>query len=456
MVLEKLGASLKNTLQKIARSVFVDEKLINELVKDIQRALLQADVNVKLVFDLSNKIKERALKEETPGALTKKEHLINIVYEELTNFLGGEKEEIKFSEKKPNKIVLVGLFGSGKTTTTGKLAKYFMKRGLKVSLVGLDVHRPAAMDQIEQVGKQVNAPVFIDRTEKDPIKIYKKFEPEFDKFDLLIVDTAGRDALSEDLIQELKKVNDTVKPDEILLVISADIGQAAQKQAEAFHNAGAITGVLVTKMDGTAKGGGALSACAVTGAPIKFIGTGEKVDDLEAFNPKGFVGRLLGMGDLEALLEKAKEAITTEDAEDMKEKLLKGDFNLLDLYKQMQAMRKMGPLGKVMEMIPGMGQLSLPKDMLQVQEGKLKKWRYAMDSMTKIELEVPEKIDISRLDRISKGSGIQVSEIRELLKQHKQSKKLVKMMKGSLEGGDAKKMMKKLQQQMKGGKKLKF
>ncbi len=452
MVLEKLGASLKGTLQKIAKSVFVDEKLLNELVKDIQRALLQADVNVKLVFDLTNRIKERAQKEETPGALKKKEHLINIVYEELTKFLGGEKDELKFSDKKPNKIVLVGLFGSGKTTSAGKLAKYFMKRGLKVALVGLDVHRPAAMDQLEQVGKAINAKVFIDREEKDPIKIYKKFEPEFKNFDLLLIDTAGRDALSEDLITELRKVNEVVNPDEILLVISADIGQAAQSQAEAFHKAGAITGVLITKMDGTAKGGGALSACAVTGAKIKFIGTGERADDLEAFNPPGFVGRLLGMGDLEALLEKAKEAISTEEAEDMKEKLLKGDFNLIDLYKQMQAMKKMGPLGKVMEMIPGLGQLSLPKEMLQVQEGKLKKWRIAMDSMTKEELEEPENIDISRLERISKGSGIPVSEIRELLKQHKQSKKLVKMLKG----GDPEKMMKRLQKQMKGGGKLKF
>ena len=312
MVLEKLGESLKGTLKKIAKSVFVDEKLLNELIKDLQRALLQSDVNVKLVFDLTNKIKQRVQKEETPGALTKKEHLINIVYEELTNFLGGEKEEIIFGEKKPNKIVLIGLFGSGKTTSSGKLAKYFMKRGLKVALLGLDVHRPAAMDQIEQIGKSLNVQVFIDRKEKDPIEIYKKFEPEFQKYDLLIIDTAGRDALSSDLITELKKVNDVAQPDEKLLVISADIGQAAQKQAQAFHEAGAITGVLVTKMDGTAKGGGALSACAITDAPIKFIGTGEKSEDLEAFNPKGFVGRLLGMGDLEALLEKAKEAITEE------------------------------------------------------------------------------------------------------------------------------------------------
>ncbi len=453
MVLEKLGESLKGTLKKIAKSVFVDEKLLNELIKDLQRALLQSDVNVKLVFDLTNKIKQRVQKEETPGALTKKEHLINIVYEELTNFLGGEKEEIIFGEKKPNKIVLIGLFGSGKTTSSGKLAKYFMKRGLKVALLGLDVHRPAAMDQIEQIGKSLNVQVFIDRKEKDPIEIYKKFEPEFQKYDLLIIDTAGRDALSSDLITELKKVNDVAQPDEKLLVISADIGQAAQKQAQAFHEAGAITGVLVTKMDGTAKGGGALSACAITDAPIKFIGTGEKSEDLEAFNPKGFVGRLLGMGDLEALLEKAKEAITEEDAEDMKSKLLKGDFNLIDLYKQMKAMNKMGPLGKVLEMIPGLGQLNLPKDMLKVQEGKLTKWKFAMDSMTKKELEEPENIDVSRLERISQGSGISVKEIRELLKQHKQSKKLVKMMKGGADG-NPEKMMKKLQRQM--GGKLKF
>lgn len=450
MVLEKLSSSLKGTLSKIAKSLFVDEKLINELVKDIQRALLQADVNVKLVFELTNRIKERIKSEETPGALTKREHLVNIVYEELTRFLGGEKSEIALSDKKPNKIILLGLFGSGKTTTSGKLAKHFMKRGRKVALLGLDVHRPAAMDQIEQVANQIKAPVFIDREEKDPVKIYKKFEPELNKFDLVIIDTAGRDALSEDLIDELKRVHEVAKPDESLLVISGDIGQAAQSQAQAFHDAGAITGVIVTKMDGTAKGGGALSACAVTGAPIKFLGVGERVDDLEAFNPKGFVGRLLGMGDLEALLEKAKEAITEEDAKDIEKKLLKGEFNLMDLYNQMEAMNRMGPLGKVMEMIPGLGSLSLPKDALKVQEGKLKKWKYAMNSMTKEELENPEKINAERIERISKGSGVSTNEIREMIKQYRQSKKMVKMLKGE----SPEKLMKKLGR--KAGPKLKF
>ncbi|MFC1704731.1 signal recognition particle receptor subunit alpha, partial [Nanoarchaeota archaeon] len=271
MVLDKLSSSLKNTLKKIAGAVFVDEKLINELIKDIQRALLQADVNVKLVFELTKKIKERALKEETPGGLTKKEHLVNTVYEELVNFLGKEGHKIEPKEK-PFKIMMVGLFGSGKTTTTGKLARFFTKRGFKVALVGLDVHRPAAMDQIEQVGKQANVPVFTKKGEKDAVKIWKEFEEESNKYDVVIVDTAGRDALSKDLIEEIEDVNKEVQPNERLLIISADIGQAAQSQAEQFHKSCNITGVVATKMDGTAKAGGALSACAVTKAPIKFIG----------------------------------------------------------------------------------------------------------------------------------------------------------------------------------------
>ncbi len=448
MVLEKLGESLKNTLSKIAKSMFVDETLINELVKDIQRALLQADVNVKLVFELTQKIKDRSLKEQTPHGITKKEHLVNIVYEELVRFLGGEKNELKIADKKPNVIMLVGLFGSGKTTTTGKLAKYFTKRGKRVALLGLDVHRPAAMDQLEQVGKGAHTPVFIKRGEKDPAKIYKEYEKQFKDFDVLIIDTAGRDALSQDLIQELKEVHSLAKPDESLLIISADIGQAAQAQAKAFHDAGAITGVMITKMDGTAKGGGALTACSVTGAPVKFIGVGERIDDIEQFNPKGFVGRLLGMGDIEALLEKAKEAITEEEAKDLQSKLLKGEFNLLDLYQQMEAMSKMGPLGKVLEMVPGFGQIQMPKEALQVQEGKLKTWRHAMNSMTKNELEDPEVIDAGRIDRIAKGSGISANEVRDLLKQYRQSKKLVKMLKGA---GSPEKLMKKLGGRAKGG-----
>ncbi|MFC1768402.1 signal recognition particle protein Srp54 [Nanoarchaeota archaeon] len=439
MVLEKLGASLKGTLQKIAQSVFVDEKLINELVKDIQRALIQADVNIKLVFDLSKKIKERIKEEKTPTGLTKKEHLINIVYEELVIFLGGEPYKVEV-KKKPFNIMLVGLFGSGKTTTSGKLAKHFMKRGLKVALVGLDVHRPAAMDQLEQVAKSINASYFIQKN-KTAVEVYKQFEKEYSKFDVVIFDTAGRDALSDDLIKEIKDLNALIQPDESFLIISADIGQAAQKQAETFHASCKITGVIPTKMDGTAKAGGALSACAITKAPVVFIGVGEKVDDLEPFNPKGFVGRLLGMGDLEALLEKAKGVYSEEEAQDLGKKFLKGDFSLLDLYEQMSAVKKMGSLSKLAEMIPGFSQLKLPKDMLEVQEGKLEKWKIAMQSMTKEELEEPEIISASRIDRIAKGAGLDVKDVRELIKQYRQSKKMVKMFKGNK--GDMSKMMKK-------------
>ena len=447
MVLEKLGSTLRESLSKIAKSLFVDEKLINELVKDIQRALLQADVHVQLVFKLSNTIKDRIKNEETAPGLTKKEHLINIVYEELVKFLGGEKNEIVLTEKKPFKIMMVGLFGSGKTTSIGKLAKYYSKRGKKVAVLGLDVWRPAAMAQLEQVAKLANVPAFIDKKEKDPVKILKEFEDEYSRYDILIIDTAGRDALNEELIAELKTLHEHIDADETLLVISADIGQTAQKQAQQFHETCGITGVLVTKMDGTAKGGGALSACAVTQAPIKFIGVGEKVDDLESFNPKGFVGRLLGMGDLEALLEKAKEAISEEDAEDLSKKFLKGEFTLLDLYDQMQAMKKMGPLTKIMEMIPGMGQLKLPKEVLETQEGKLENWKHLMNSCTKTELEDPEIIDNSRMERIAKGSGRNVGEVRELLKHYKQAKKMAKMLKTQ----NPEKLMKKFQ---KGGMKM--
>jgi len=451
MVLEKLGDSLKNTLQKIAGSIFVDDKLINELVKDIQRALLQADVNVQLVFDLTSKIKDRIKKEETPSGLTKKEHLINIVYEELVDFLGHEQQKIEIKEK-PFKIMLVGLFGSGKTTTAGKLAAYFAKRGNKVALLGLDTHRPAAMEQLEQVAKQAKVSCLLNKKEKDPLKVYNEYKNEFKKYDILIFDTSGRDALSKDLIEEIETLNEKIKPNENLLIISADIGQAAQKQAEQFHKSCEISGVIVSKMDGTAKGGGALTACAATKAPIKFIGVGEKIADLEHFNPKGFVGRLLGMGDLEALLEKAKEAIKVEDAEDLGKKFLKGEFNLIDLYEQMSAMKKMGSLKKIVEMIPGFSSLQLPKEMLDVQEGKLDKWKICMQSMSKEELEDPEIITTERIDRISKGSGIPTSTIRELVKQYRQSKKVVKMFKGSK--GDMSKMMKKFQGKLPGNFKM--
>jgi len=444
LMLGNLGDSLKSTLKKIAGSIFIDEKLIDEIVREIQRALLQADVNVKLVFELSKNIKKRALDEKAPKNLDQREYIINVVYEELVKFLGENRKEIKIEKKKPFKIMLLGLFGSGKTTTSAKLAKYYSKRGYKVGILGLDVWRAAALKQLKQLGEKININVYGNEKEKNPIKIYKEFEKEYKDYDLLIIDTAGRDALNDELIKEIDSINKMVNPDEVLLVISADIGQAAQSQAQKFHETCKVTGVIATKMDSTAKAGGALSACAATEAPIRFIGMGEKIDDLEEFNPKGFVGRMLGMGDLEALLEKAKEAINEEDAKDMGKKMLKGDFNFLDLYDQLQMMNKMGPLDKIFDMIPGLGGVKLPKEALQVQGDKLKAWKYLFQSMTKEELEDPEILTGDRINRIAKGAGRNASDIRELLKQYRMSKKMMKTM-GS---GNPEKLMKKFKGKM--------
>jgi len=437
MVLDKLSQSLKNALSKIAKAGFIDKRLVEEVVKEIQKGMLQADVSVKLIFEFTKNIKERALKEKAPSGLTQKEFVIKIVYDELVRFLGEEKKEIDFG-KDVTKVMLVGLYGSGKTTTCAKLANYYKKRGRKVAMIALDLHRPAAINQLEQLGKQIDVKVFSDENEKDPVKIYQKFEKEIREYNLVIIDTAGRDALSENLIDEIEKLNKEIKPSERILVISGDIGQAAQKQAEQFHKSLDITGVIATKMDGTARGGGSLVACAVSGAPIKFLGVGEKVDDIEIFNPKGFVNRLLGMGDIEGLLEKAEE-LDKDKVEDLGKKFLKGEFNFLDLYEQMSAMSKMGPLKKVVEMIPGMGNLKIPGEMLEGQEDKMKRWKFILQSFTKEELENPDVLTTSRVERAAQGSGTTVKEVRELLKQYKQSKKVMKMMKG----GDPSKLMKK-------------
>ena len=446
MVLDNLSTSLRNSLKKITSALFIDEKTINELIKEIQRALLAADVNVQLVFDLTNKIKQRFREEKPTKEQPKREFLIHIVYEELTNLLGAEKEEIKIQQKKPFKIMLVGLFGSGKTSLAGKLASYYKKRNYKVATIGLDVHRPAASQQLKILSDQVGVNCFIDEKEKDPVKIYKKFEQQYKNYDILIVDTAGRDALLQELIDEIESLNKLINPDERLLIIPAELGQTAQRQAEQFHKSCSITGIVVTKMDGTAKAGGALSACSVSGAKIKFLAVGEKPNDLETFNPPNFVSRLLGMGDLEALLEKAREAISEKQSKDIEKRLLKGEFNLVDLYEQMEAMSKMGSLSKLMELVPGMSQLKLPKEVLNVQEDKLKHWKFSMNSMTREELENPEIISGERIKRISLGSGVPSSEIRDLLKQYRMAKKMI----SSIKGKDPEKLMRKFKRRIPG------
>lgn len=449
MVLDKLGDSLKNTLKKLTNSSKIDEKTVNELVKDIQRALLQADVNVKLVFSLGKKIKEKALAERPPTTLGKKEFLVNIVYETLVDFIGTGDTRIDVDRSSPYTIMLVGLFGNGKTTTAGKLANYYKKRGKKIAMLSTDTWRPAAFDQLKQLGAQIKVPVYGKPELKDPATIYNTFKDELQQYDIIIVDTAGRDALNDELFEELNTINKVVEANETLLVLNADIGQSAENQAKAFHESCDISGIVITKLDGTARGGGALVACAVTGTPIKFIGTGEKIDALEHFRPEGFIGRLLGMGDLESLLDSAREAISEEDAQDMGKKFLKGEFNLIDMYEQMNAMKKMGSLSKIVNMIPGMGNANIPKEMLEGQEEKMTKWKFLMNSMTKDELENPDIVRGGRLERISEGSGQSTGDLRLLLKQYKQGKKMAKMMKGGT--GSEKDMQKMMQKMSKGG-----
>lgn len=426
MVLDKLGSSLKDTLSKVRNSMTVDRDLVEEVVKEIQKALLGADVNVRLVLDLTKKIRERAIKENIEG-LNKREHLITIIYEELANFLGFDED---FSLKEgQNRILLVGLYGQGKTTTSGKLGHYFKNRSKKVALISTDTWRPAAYEQLKQTGVKAEVDVFGDADEKDPNKIYKKFEPELKKYDIVIIDSAGRDSLNNELIQEISELNKIVNPTDTMLVLGADVGQTAQKQAQAFKEDLDVTGVIISKMDGTGKGGGALSACSVVGAPVRFIGTGEKIGDFEKFNSKRFVSQLLGMGDLESLLEKAQVAIDEESAKGMQERMMSGEFNLYDLYEQLKAMNKMGSMSKIMNMIPGMGGMNIDQSMMKVQESKLDKWKIAMDSMTREEKRDPSLIDQSRIKRISSGSGTSNTDVRDLLKQFKQMKKMMSMFK---------------------------
>ena len=426
MVLDALGDALRNTLRKIAGASHISPELIKELVRDIQRALLQSDVNVRLALELSKKIENRALDEKAPAGMTGREHVVRIVHQELVSAL-GEPRTLKLGAQK---IMLVGLYGQGKTTTTGKLAKFFKKKGLNLGLIAADVHRPAAYDQLSQIGEQVQVPVFGSAENKDAGKVVKEGLKEFNDLDVIIVDTAGRHALDDDLIKEMKTVSDIVKPDEILLVLDATVGQQAGPQAQAFHESVGVSGVVLTKLDGSAKGGGALSAIAVTNAPIVFVGTGENLDNLEQLDPDRFISRLLGMGDLQTLLERAEEVIDAETAEESAKKMLSGKFTLIDMREQMEALTKMGPLGKVMEMVPGMSGM-MKKGQVEETQNKLEKFKVLMNSMTKEELENPKIIKRSRINRIAKGSGSDPQEIRDLLKQYNQSRKMMSNLGGN-------------------------
>ena len=430
MVLDSLSGALSGALRKLTKAGVVDESLIKELVKDIQKALLLSDVNVKLVFELSKSIESRALEEKLPGGVSRKEHIIKIVYEELSRFMGSDTKKEHLPDKKGKVVLMIGIQGSGKTTTTGKLARFYQKRGFKVGVVGTDTWRPGAFEQLKQFCAENNIPVFGDPKEKDSIKLAREGVKFFKEkaSDIIIVDTAGRHREEKGLIDEMKEISNTITPDEVTLVIDGTIGQQAFVQAEGFANATAVGSIIVTKLDGSAKGGGALSAAAATGAPIKFIGVGERIDSIEPFDPKRFVSRLLGLGDLETLLEKVKEASEAEDYSKLdKDKILAGKFDLFDMYSQLEMVSKMGPLKQVLSMIPGMG-ANLPTDMVEVGEEKLTKFRIIMDSMTMQEKKNPKILNHERIRRISRGSGANQGEIKELLNQYAMIKKFLKGM----------------------------
>jgi signal recognition particle subunit SRP54 len=422
-MLEKLSSGLKDALKKIARAGYIDRKTIKELTNDIQRTLLAGDVDVELAKQLTEKIKKRSLREKPPSGLTLKEHVVNIVYEELVNFV-GKKPEIRM---KPGKILFVGLFGSGKTTSIAKLARHYQKVGLKPALIGCDIHRPAAMDQLEQLAKQIHVPYYVSK-EKNVIEIAKEGMNRLKKYDILIFDSAGRDALDQELASELKNLGKVIKPDEVILTIPADLGQAAGPQAKEFNKLVGITGIFLSKMDGTARGGGSLSACAVTKANVKFIGTGEKVDAIEVFEPERFVSRLIGFGDIKGLIDKAKEAMEPDKAKKVVERIKTGKFTMDDFYEQLKGMGKMGSIEGMMNMMPGMGMAKMPKQVdISKQEKKMKKWKFIIESMTKQEKEDPNMIDPPRIKRIAKGSGTSESEVKELIKFYNQSKRMMKM-----------------------------
>jgi signal recognition particle subunit SRP54 len=439
-MLEKLSEGLKDALKRITGAGFIDKKLLEEISKDIQKALLSGDVDVSLTNALTQRIEERSLKEKPPTGMTPKEHVIRIIYEELVKIVGKKSEVIM----KPGRIMFVGLFGAGKTTSIGKIAKFYQKKGLRPALIGCDVHRPAAMDQINQLASQINVPCYAPKDVKDPIEISKEGISKFKKYDILIFDASGRSSLDKELAEELKGLAGFVKPEEILLTVPADLGQAAGEQARGFKELVGITGIFLTKMDGTARGGGAITSCAITGAPIKFIGVGEKVDAIEVFDPERFISRLLGMGDIQGLLEKAKEA---DFRPETAEKIIEGKFTMNEFLEQLKAMQKMGSLKNVLGMMPGLP-VKMPKDFdVSKQEDKMKKWSFIIQSMTNAEREDPQLIDASRVKRLAKGSGVDESDVRDLMKNYEQMKKMVKMFAG---GAGKRGMMAKLAKRFKG------
>jgi len=455
-MLEKLGKAIKKATDKISNAIFLDKSLVDGIVRELQRALIEADVNIHLVKEISEKIRKAAFDEKIKG-IEKKEHLIKLLHSEITEIL-GEKKSLDLKEKQ-NRIMLIGLYAAGKTTTISKLANYYQKRGKKTAIIGLDVHRPAAKEQLLQLGKENNLKVFVDLEESDPIKTWKKYKKELDKYDLILIDTAGRHSLDKELIKEMTVLGKEINPTETILTIQADIGQTAKTQAQEFKDAVGITGVIITRMDSTAKAGGALTACAETKAPVYFITTGEKINDLEEFNPKNFLSRLLGMGDLETLLSKIQSVTDEKKQRKLQKNLEEGKLTLEDVIEQVKSMNQLGGFDKIKSMIPGMSSAKIPEEMLGQQEIKVKKWEHIIKSMTPQEKENPEilKKETSRIKRIAQGSGVNTSDVRSLLKQYDMLQSMMKDSSGmDLSQGMSQKQMQKLMKKFGKAKKMRL
>ena len=428
-MLENLKTNLRAAIKKIVNSSGVDEELIKELSKDVQRALLQSDVNVRFVLEITKKLEERSLNETPPPGLSRKDHIVKILYDELAKLLGNETE-FSFKSGRMNKVLMVGIQGSGKTTFTTKLAKFLTKQGYKVAVIGADTHRPAALVQLKTMCDKVNVEVYGDEKNKDSLQIVKKGLKHFENsnLDIVLIDTAGRHKKEKELLDEMKQINKVAESDLVLLVIDGTIGQQCFNQADAFNKTVPVGGIIITKLDSSAKGGGAIAASAATGSQIMYIGTGERIDDLEQFSPTRFVGRLVGMGDVKAVLDLAKRLESEADEVRLK-RISSGKMNMEDFYYQLEEVTKVGSLRGFLDSMPGFSGM-VKEDQLDQMENRIQKWRYIIQSMTKKEKADPDLLNSSRIKRIARGSGWPEHEVKELVKNYKNSKNVMKASKG--------------------------
>ncbi|MED5043007.1 signal recognition particle protein [Geobacillus stearothermophilus] len=430
MAFEGLSERLQQVMNRIRGKGKVTEADVKEMMREVRLALLEADVNFKVVKDFIKRVSERVVGQEVMKSLTPGQQVIKVVKEELTALMGGEQSKIAVAKKPPTVVMMVGLQGAGKTTTTGKLANLLRKRhNRKPLLVAADVYRPAAIKQLETLGKQLNVPVFSLGEDANPVEIAKQAleRAKEEHYDYVLIDTAGRLHIDEALMDELKQMKEAVKPDEIFLVVDAMTGQDAVNVAQSFHEQLGITGVILTKLDGDTRGGAALSIRAVTGAPIKFAGMGEKLDALEPFHPERMASRILGMGDVLTLIEKAQAAVDEEKAKELEQKMRTATFTLDDFLEQLGQVRKLGPLDELIKMLPGANKIKGLSN-IQVDEKQIARVEAIIRSMTKEEKMHPEIINASRKRRIAKGSGTTVQDVNRLLKQFDDMKKMMKMM----------------------------